>query len=232
MCARFHQHKPRALIQVLTTVFQNIDVERVDDAPLYNVAPTDSAWVLRLDRAGAPEPVALRWGLLPHWAKEPRIGVRAINARAATVAEKPMFREAFAQRRCLIPVTGFYEWARGEDGTKLPHSITGEHGGPLVLAGMWARNRKIGPEPIDSFTIVTTPPNPLMTRIHDRMPAVLPVDAWRAWLDPNGHPEALQELLRPFDGPMAAYPVDRKVGNVRLKDDATVIHPVGPALVA
>jgi putative SOS response-associated peptidase YedK len=232
VCARFHQHKPRALIRVLTTVFQNIDVDQVDDAPLYNIAPTDTAWVLRLDRLGDPEPVPLRWGLLPHWAKEPRIGVRAINARARTIGQKPTFREPFQQRRCLIPVNGFYEWAKGEDGTKLPHNITGEHGEPLVFAGLWARNRRIADEPIDTFTIITTPPNPLLARIHDRMPAVLAQDAWRAWLDPQGQPEALGELLRPFDGPMSAYPVDRRVGNVRLKDDPTVIEPIGPALVA
>lgn len=221
-------------MKVLTAVFGELDPERVDDAPLYNIAPTDAAWVLRLDRLGAPEPVPLRWGLLPHWATDARIGVRAINARAATVGDKPMFREGFASRRCLIPITGFYEWAKGDGGAKVCHNICGEHGGPLVLAGLWARNRRLSKDdtPLDTFTVVTTPPNALMSRLHDRMPAVLPVDAWRAWLDPRGAPDALRELLRPFDGPMSAWPVDRKVGNVRLKDDPTVIDPIGPALVA
>jgi len=232
VCARFHQHKPRDLIEVLASVFETLDPEQVDDAPLYNIAPTDAAWILRLDASGDPEPVSVRWGLLPHWARDRRQGVRAINARSETLATRPTFRDAFAERRCLVPVTGFYEWAKGADGRKTPHNISGAEGGPLMLAGLWARNRRVTPNgaPIDTFTIITTPPNSVLGHLHDRMPAVLPIDAWGAWLNPHGAPDALQALLRPFDGPLSVWPVDRKIGNVRLKDDPSVIDPVGPAL--
>ena len=177
---------------------------------------------------------ALRWGLLPHWARELRIGVRGINARGETIREKPMFRDAFARDRCLVPVDGFYEWARGPGGEKTPYNITGAGGAPLMLAGLWARNQRLGSpgRPVDSFTVVTVPPNPLVSRLHDRMPAILPPDAWRTWLDPRGAPETLQALLVPFEGPMTAWPVARKVGNVRLKDDPSVVEPTGPALEA
>ncbi len=231
VCARFHQHQPRALITALKGVFSELDPEKVDDAPLYNIAPTDSAWVVGRKADGTHEAVRVRWGLLPHWAKDLRAGVRAINARAETLAEKPTFRDAFERFRCLVPVTGFYEWAKGGP-EKVPYSITGEGGAPLVFAGLLGRTFKLGVDgqPVDTFSIITVPANPLMSRIHDRMPAVLPDDAWRTWLDPAGPPEALRELLRPFEHPLTAWPVSRAVGNVRLKDDASLVVPVGAPL--
>ena len=135
----------------------------------------------------------MRWGLVPFWANDPRIGRRTINARAETVAEKPSFRAAFRARRCLVPADGFYEWT-GPRGKRQPLNIHRADGQPLALAGLWESHDEFGP----TFTIITTAPNAYMSAIHNRMPVVLEPGDWDAWLAADDEDPAWRAaLLRP-----------------------------------
>jgi putative SOS response-associated peptidase YedK len=173
----------------------------------------------------ARECVALRWGLVPSWADDPAVGNRLINARAETVASKPSFRAAFRQRRCLVPADGFYEWQK-QAGKKQPFYIHLRGGGPFAFAGLWERWQGAD-EPIESFTIVTTEANELVRSLHERMPVILPREAYKHWLDPAyAKLEELQALLRPYPAEeMAAFPVSTRVNSPRV-DDAACIVPV------
>lgn len=224
MCGRFTQERPTS---DLAEIFGAEDLATAPGGR-FNVAPTDEAAVIvqRDDRRAV---TAYRWGLIPHWADDPRIGNRMINARAETIATSGAFRESFAKRRCLVPVDSFYEWRR--DGTaKQPFRIVRTDGRPLALAGLWSGWRD--PESdrvIRTFTIVTTGPNELMRTIHDRMPVVVPPEAWDRWLDPGvGDPAELLGLLVPApDSGLVAYPVSRRVNDVR-NDDPTLVEPLVP----
>ncbi len=138
-----------------------------------------------------------RWGLVPHWAKDPRIGNRLINARIETAAQKPSFRDAFRRRRCLIPADGFYEWqSRGKHKQKF--LIRGASGRLLALAGLWERWRDANGVPVETCTILTTEPNDLLRPIHDRMPVIVPRDHYRDWLGLGTVNEnRLKEILQP-----------------------------------
>lgn len=179
----------------------------------YNIAPTQPAPIVRCENAGRTLRL-LRWGLIPHWAKDVKIGHRMINARAESVASKPAFREAFRLRRCLVPASGFFEWKR-ENGGKRPFYIHRTDGMPLAMAGLWERWRDPSGEEIESFTILTVPADSRISRLHDRMPCILPADAYDAWLDPDLHgPAALMDLLRaPCTRELEAYPVSPIVNN-------------------
>ena len=188
----------------------------------YNVAPTRRAPIVRLSEHGRALEMAV-WGLVPHWASDPSIGSRLINARAETIAEKPSFREAFKRRRCVVPVSGFYEWAR--TGRREPHHITRADGAIMCLAGLWERWSK-GDQPLETFTIVTTEANAQIAGIHPRMPVVIEPEDVAAWLDEGGTPEARLDLLRPAaDGVLVMHEVSRRVGSVA-NDDASLIEPV------
>jgi putative SOS response-associated peptidase YedK len=192
--------------------------------PRYNAAPTDKLPVVRLDRDGRRELAVLRWGLIPFWAKDERIGYKSINARAESVATAPAFREALQRRRCLVPVNGFYEWKRLPDGGKQPYHIGMRDGSPFALAGLWERWKK-GAEPIESFTIITGEPNSLTAALHDRMPVILEPDHWDAWLTAKDTSAPLA-MLQPFPAQlMAAYPVSPKVGNVK-NDTPDLMQPL------
>jgi putative SOS response-associated peptidase YedK len=195
---------------------------------------------------GKPQRVLsrLRWGLVPSWAKELKVGDRMINARAETVASKPAYRRAFANKRCLIPADGFYEWkagagsgagsgAGGASGKarpkKQPYFIHRKDGEPLAFAGLWEVWKVPDDSPDDvkgvggddgwvrSCVIVTTTPNDLMAPIHNRMPVILPESAWEQWLDPDEHDvDALAKLLVPAANELLeAYPVSTSVNNTR-----------------
>jgi putative SOS response-associated peptidase YedK len=126
------------------------------------------------------------------------VAAKHINARAETVASKPAFKDSFARRRCIIPADGFYEWERLESGGKLPHYIRSADGSPLALAGLWGSWRDPDGERITTCTIITTKPNDLVERLHDRMPVVLSRESWDRWLDPEfGDEEGLRSLLVP-----------------------------------
>lgn len=169
--------------------------------PRFNLAPSQEAPVL----LAAPDKrlAMLRWGLLPAWAKGPQAKPQ-INARAETLADKPFFREAYRWRRALVPADGWYEWPKkGAD--KSPRYFSLKSGELFAFAGIW--------EP-GNFAMVTTEPNPLVARFHDRMPVVLPRDLEDEWLDPKTPAARLQELLRPFPSDlMDARPVSARVGS-------------------
>jgi putative SOS response-associated peptidase YedK len=193
----------------------------------YNIAPTQMAPVIRASSdATGRELLELKWGLIPFWAKEPGIGNRMINARSEEVEKKPAYRAAFRHRRCLIPATGFFEWMKNDDGSKQPHLIRREDGHPFALAGLWEHWAGGGDGPIESFTILTTEPNDLLRRLHNRMPVILkPVDYAR-WLD-TGLQDVpqLKSLLQPAaPRSWTAYPVGRRVNSPR-HDDAACIEP-------
>lgn len=195
--------------------------------PRYNIAPTQEIAVARRRDASAERDLALlRWGLIPTWAKDMDIGARMINARAETVQEKPSFRRAFRERRCLIAADGFYEWRKQPRGPKQPYFITVAGGRPFAFAGLWeAWNPPGGPmgeKAVESCTIITSEANDDLRPIHDRMPVILTPDDFERWLDPSLSADDARALLRPFGGDMTADPVSTRVNNVRNDDPGCV----------
>jgi putative SOS response-associated peptidase YedK len=224
MCGRFTLRTPLARVAELFELDSTGDwVSR--QPPRFNVAPSQTVAAIRWNpERHARELVPLAWGLVPHWADDPAIGNRMINARAETVSGKPSFRDAFRRRRCLIPADGFYEWQkRGR--SKQPYFIRLKEEQPFAFAGLWDRWDKLG-EPIESCTIITTDANELVKPLHDRMPVMLDRDEAGRWLAAeSAEPEALQSLLRPFPAElMVAYPVSTVVNSPRY-DGPECIEP-------
>jgi putative SOS response-associated peptidase YedK len=198
-----------------------------DNMPLrYNIAPGQN--ITAIANTDENHAHAFKWGLIPSWAKDPKIGNRLINARSETLAEKPSFRSAYKKRRCLIPTTGFYEWQRNPDGkTKTPMHIALKSGTPFVFAGLWESWHSPEGDHIRSCTIITTEPNDLMAPIHNRMPVILPTEHYDTWLDPSDRTD-LQELLEPFpDAEMTAHPVSTLV-NSPTNDTSECLEPAQP----
>ena len=183
--------------------------------PRYNVAPSQPIAVIANN--GHQKIEYFQWGLVPSWAKDPGIGNRMINARAETLAEKSSFRTAYRRRRCLVLADGFYEWRKNADKTKTPLYIGLTSEEPFAFAGLWEWWQGGEGSEILSCTIITTTPNSLMASIHDRMPVILPAEAYAQWLDPaEQKPEQLDPLLVPYPAElMQAYPVSTLVNNPR-----------------
>ena len=193
--------------------------------PSFNIAPTQE--VLTVTNDGSENrPELMRWGLVPSWAKDPKIGNRMINARSETLAEKPSFRTAFKRRRCLIPADGFYEWKR-EGKAKKPMLITANSGGLFAFAGLWETWKQPDDSWLLTCAIITTSANEFMKSIHDRMPVILPRESEASWLDPEEQDTAmLSELLLPYDSDrMEAYEVSTLVNSPR-NNFPEVIEPV------
>jgi putative SOS response-associated peptidase YedK len=190
----------------------------------YNIAPTDQIPIVRIDRRdGEREVVMARWGLIPFWMKE-KPKVPHINARAETVDRLPLFREAFAKRRCLIPATGFYEWQQREDG-KQPYRFRRKDLEPFAFAGIWEFAR-LAAEEILSAAMIVGEPNPLVGGIHDRMPVMLMSEDYDRWLGPANSADELKSLLRPYNADlMEAYAVSRVVNSVK-NDTEECIEPI------
>jgi putative SOS response-associated peptidase YedK len=180
--------------------------------PRFNIAPTQPVPVVRQNGSRVLD--GFRWGLVPFWAKDPQIGNKMINARAETLAEKPSFKKSLAQRRCLIPADGFYEWMRkGKE--KQPMYIHPASGDVFAFAGLWDEWRSPDGSPLRTCTIITTTPNELMSGIHNRMPAILRPEDEELWLDKSitDAPELLS-LLRPYpDEALKAQPVSTAVNS-------------------
>lgn len=193
--------------------------------PRYNIAPTQEAPVVRAGAQGR-ELHLLRWGLVPAWAEDPALGARLINARSETVADKPSFRRAFRQRRCLVPADGFYEW-RKEGTRKQPFRAVLAERGPFAFAGLWERwDRAAAGGPLESFTILTTEANALLRPIHARMPVIVAPHDYAAWLDPTRAANDALALLKPCASEaMAVYPVSLRVNSPR-HDDPECIEPL------
>jgi putative SOS response-associated peptidase YedK len=228
MCGRYaSSRRPEDLIEE----FEVVD-NRVPQAlnPDYNVAPTKEVYAV-VERppskeakadSGEGRPAerqlrALTWGLIPSWAKDPKVGDRMINARAESLADKPAYERAFRRHRCLVPAEGFYEWQRRGSG-KQPMFIHRRDGEPMALAGLWAAWRDGNEDDADwlrSCVIVTTSANDTVAPLHDRMPVVLEERDWDRWLDPEaGDVDALARLLLPAaDDLLVAYPVGNRVNS-------------------
>jgi putative SOS response-associated peptidase YedK len=182
---------------------------------LFNAAPTQHLPVIRIDRQHERSLDFLRWGLIPYSAKDPKTGASLINARGETVAIRPAFRAAFTRRRCLVPMAGYYEWQKTPAG-KVAHFIHLLNAEQFAVAGLyeyWPGGD--GKVAVESFTVITTAPNEMTGKIHDRMPVILSQDAHAQWLDPeNMATEALQQLLQPYPAEeMRAYPVGTLVNS-------------------
>jgi len=216
MCGRYVAATPPAQ---LADLFGVTDVRAGDLGARWNVAPTLDVYAVATGSDGERRLGTFRWGLVPWFAKDAGGGARMINARAETVAEKPAFRRPLERRRCILPADGFYEWLRtGKE--RLPHLFTAADGSVLGLAGLWEVWRpKDDPdaEPLRTCTIVTSPANAMMRPIHDRMPVVLPPEAWDRWLDPARRRAAdVLDLLVPApDDLLVRRPVSSKVNNVK-----------------
>jgi putative SOS response-associated peptidase YedK len=218
MCGRYTLKTPAG---VLTERF-DIEESSTSITPSYNLAPTQQVATV-LTENGKRKLEMLHWGLIPSWAKDPEVGNRMINARAETVAEKPSYRKAFQERRCLILADGFYEWQKTDNG-KQPFYIRMEDESPFAFAGLWESWRNGGE--IRSCTIITTTPNELAASIHNRMPVILHPEDYDMWLDPDFEErEPLTSLLKPFPAEaMEAYPVSRRI-NKPANNDAGVVEP-------
>ncbi len=195
----------------------------------YNLAPGQYLPVIVSTPQGH-KLASMRWGLVPHWAKDQTIGNKMINARAETVAQKPSFREPLTGSRCLVPADGFYEWTR-KGKAKRPMRFVMKDRTPFAFAGLWSRWNDPGGKALFTFTIVTTEANALLRRYHDRMPVILTPDAEPRWLNPSVRdPRVLLELLRPYSAAaMEGYEVSTRV-NTPANDTPECIQPVGDSL--
>ena len=185
-----------------------------DHEPRYNIAPTQS--VLTVTNDGQRRSEVMRWGLVPFWAKDLKIGARMINAVGETASTKPAFRAAFKKRRCLVLANGFYEWKK--DGKrKLPSYIYPKNGEPMAFAGLWETWRSPEGQVVQSCTIITTEANPLIQQLHNRMPVILSDETQALWLDPlTEDPSILEPLLIPAPvGLLTSHPVAETVNSVR-----------------
>lgn len=229
MCGRYTLSAPEDVIADIFDLSESA-VEAVGLSPRYNIAPTQDVPVVGLTHDDGRTLGLMRWGLVPHWAKDPSIGNRMINARGETVAAKPAFRSSFKKRRCLVVADGFYEWKKLKSG-KQPHHIRLKDGRPFAIAGLWSRwypkeetgdGEGVEPEPLLSCTLITTGPNELMKGIHDRMPVILPADSYDRWLDPETEGD-LGDLLVSYPAEeMEAYPVSTRVNNPRNEGPANI----------
>ncbi len=192
--------------------------------PRYNIAPTQDVATVRQDREGQRVLSFERWGLVPHWAKNPSIGSRLINARAETVATKPAFRDALKRRRCIVPVDGFYEWS-GRGAERRPFVFRSPDARMLGIAGLYERWVGEGGEVVDSCTLVTTAANETLAAFHDRMPVILAPDRYDVWLDREvREPERLLPLLSPCPPDwLEPSPVSSRINNVRNDDPACLV---------
>jgi putative SOS response-associated peptidase YedK len=197
--------------------------------PRYNIAPSQDVAAVRESTTGKRELVLLRWGLVPHWAKDASIGTKMINARSETAADKPSFREALRRRRCVIPASGFYEWQR--DGKqKIPHYIHPRDGGVLSFAGLWEPWQAPDGAPFESCTILTTRANQLLAGLHERMPVILGADVLDRWLDRQlTDPHHLADLFRPCPAErLTEHVVSSRVNRPGF-DGSECIAPLGAA---
>lgn len=215
MCGRFTLHTSA---NVLAQLFDLPEAPVL--VPRYNIAPTQPVAIVRAGRQPELREWALvRWGLVPSWAKDPGIGVRMINARAETVAEKPSFRAAFKRRRCLVPADGFYEWQKVGK-RKQPHYIRMHDRAPFAIAGLWEHWHGPDGSELETCTLLTTEPNELLAPLHNRMPVIIAPEDYEEWLDNSNEDRyflsILRHLLRAYPGEkMETHPVSAYVSNAR-----------------
>jgi putative SOS response-associated peptidase YedK len=223
MCGRFTSLLSPELIAAIRELF---GVQVPDSAePRYNVAPSQQVWVVRQE--GDHNRLDLmKWGLIPSWAKDPKIGSHMINARSETVHEKPAFRQAIKFRRCIITADGFYEWMHSGD-KKQPYYIRMADGSPMLLAGLWDHWKSPGEENfLETFTILTTAANDLVAPLHDRMPVILRTSDCALWLSHSMHdPGQLRGMYQPFPSNLLeAHKVSTLVNNPRFDSPDCIVR--------
>lgn len=219
MCGRFVTIIPG---EELKKIFALIEIPQLE--PRFNVAPTQNVGVIR---AVVDVPLnrysLMKWGLIPSWSKDASAGSHMINARSETVAEKPAFRHAIKYNRCIIPVSGFYEWSH-EEHEKRPHYIHLKDHEPMALAGIWEHWKTPNGESLETFSILTTTANKLLEPLHDRMPVILKPSDYQFWLNKNMHDaHELETTYKPFPAEeMAYYEVPSLVNNPRFDSPACI----------
>ena len=223
MCGRFTQ---KMTWKELVTLYRiSGRTTPVNLRPRYNGCPTQDFAACRIDEEGTRTVAKLRWGLVPRWAKDVKIGSRLINARAETVHERPAFRQAFRRRRCLVPADGWLEWRR-EGTAKQPYFIGAASRTPVSFAALWDRWEG-DEEPIESFTILTTAASPALADLHHRQPAIIEPGDVGEWLEPGTPPERLLDMAcRAYEGPYGLWPVSPRVNSAR-NDAPDLLQPLG-----
>ena len=209
MCGRFVITHPD---EALAKLFDAAPANDLPEGPRYNVCPTQQVAAVRAED-GTRLLVPMRWGFLPHWYKTPSDGPLLINARAESIAEKPAFRAAARERRCIVPATGFYEWTKDEEGKRLPWYITRADSAPLAFAAIW-QDWARGDETLRTVAIVTTEAGADIAAIHHRCPVVLEPADWALWLGEAGH-GAARLMTAPPEGTLRWHRVDPKVNSNR-----------------
>jgi putative SOS response-associated peptidase YedK len=226
MCGRYRLVRKK---EILAEIFGLENENEVDWAPRYNVAPGQDVAVIRQD---ATQPVRtfslVRWGLIPSWAQDPKVGYTMINARAESIAEKPAFREPLQSRRCLIPADGFYEWAK-QGKEKAPYCFTLADDSVFAFAGLWDRWTNPEGEWLQTCSIITTSANPLVAGVHDRMPVILEPENYDLWLDPAlKKAEQVIDFLKPYRADaMKSWRVSSRVNSAQ-NDDPECIEEFVP----
>ncbi|MFM2423117.1 MAG: putative response-associated peptidase YoqW [Pseudomonadota bacterium] len=202
-----------------------------DFPPRYNIAPTQPISIVRLDPVRQRELVLVRWGLVPGWVKKPDEFATILNARAETVAEKPSFRAALRHRRCLVPANGYYEWM-GPPRAKQPYLLSPKDGQLFAFAGLWEHWLGADGSEFETAAILTVPASGAAATVHDRMPAILPPEAWDLWLDTRGADAtlAMSIVQSAPDDLLEVRAVSKNLGNAR-NDDPSLIEPTQKTLL-
>ena len=216
MCGRFAITLPP---DAMAQLFEAAPANDLPPVPNYNVCPTNRVHAVISD--GRRRLVGLRWGFVPHWYKTPSDGPLLLNARAETIAEKPAFRAAVRERRCLIPADGFYEWTTDASGARLPWFFRRSDGAPIAFAGVWQDWEREG-ERLSTCAIVTTEAKGSLTQVHHRVPVILRPEDWALWLGEEGK-GAATPMNAPAEGDLAFYRVDPRVNSNRAS---------GPSIIA
>ena len=222
MCGRFARFSPAHIFRMLFELEEFLDLE-----PQYNIAPGQEIHAVRgivirdnqqrnatTTTSFSKEVAPFQWGLIPFWSKDPKIGVKMINARSETITEKPAYREPLKKHRCLIPIDGFYEWQKRKDG-KQPYFIRMNDKKPFALGGIWDKWTSPQGKIVESCSILTTTPNDIVKSIHNRMPVIIDPKDFDLWLDPTiKEPEEIKHLFTPYKASaMEAYPITNFVNS-------------------
>ncbi len=215
----------------LPSVFWDIPGQTDDEkilsdsiVPRYNITPTQNLLCVTGDE-GLRETRFMKWGLVPFWAKDVNIGNKMINARSETVSSKPAFRNSFKRKRCIIPITGFYEWKNSGYGAKQPYYFKKKDDSIISFAGLWESWTGDGKNHLYTCSIVTTEPNKLIGEIHHRMGLILPEKGVNIWLSQNSNRDDLKELMKPYEAnDLECYPVS-KLCNSPENDNVECIEP-------
>jgi len=220
MCGRMAVNIPDSELRKIFKLIESAASSRSH----YNISPTQSVGVVRSGNDELNRYDYLRWGLVPGWAKEASIGTHMINARSETVAEKPSFRHGIKYRRCIVPVSGFYEWDRSVAKKKQPYFIRMANQPLMPLAGLWETWKSPEGDVLETFSILTTSANSLLGKIHDRMPVILSPDAFNFWLSPNMHDTSqLEPLYAPYNSDeMEMHKVSDQVNNSRYESPSCI----------